>query len=101
MGLDSEDDSFFINKIKKTNKGYLVNIVEYLVDYSEENYNKETKDTSNLYIKNLNEDIIATINDGEDIGIVESVKNNIDKFSSKIITIIKEKDGKLHIKSVK
>ena len=44
---------------------------------------------------------IETINEGEESKIVEAVKNNIDKFSRKTLTILKAQDGKLFLKSVK
>lgn len=104
MGLDADDDSFFINKVKKTEDGYIVDIVEYLVDYSEEDYGEDVNNPNkekHLYVKNLDNEIIETINEGEESKIVEAVKNNIDKFSRKTLTILKAQDGKLFLKSVK
>ncbi|MCF0125692.1 MAG: hypothetical protein HUJ68_08060 [Clostridia bacterium] len=72
MGLDSQDDSFLLNKISKSKDGYIVQIVEYLADYSDED---------KITIRNIK---------GEEkgkIGITESetamheiVKNNIDRI---------------------
>ena len=113
MGLDTKEDSFLIKKINKTTKGYDVEIVEYLVDYEEEmlSYAEqepvetqeelETLDVEyDIYIKNLNEDIIATLkNTTEESDIIETVKSNIDKFSTKNIYIIKNKEN-LYVKNV-
>ena len=69
MELDTEDDLFYIKEIKKNKGGYEVEIIEYKVDYEEEikKSKKEKLSEYDVYIKNLDEDIIATIksNEGE------------------------------------
>lgn len=103
IGLDTQDDMFYIKEIKKTKKGYKVEIIEYLEDY--ENYmdNMEDENESyDIYIKNLNQETIATIKSNEsETKAIEVVKENLDKFSKKIINLLKDKDGKIFVESVK
>lgn len=74
---DEEDDSFFVNKITKIKNGYEVEILEYLEDYTD--YDQEK-----VYVKNLNEEIIKTL-DTQDIerDTIEVLKDNTDKFTRK------------------
>lgn len=59
-------------------------IVEYLADYSEEN---------NIIIKNTNEEEIGRLSVTDDeTQMQEIVKNNIEKFTKKEITLKKEGD---------
>ena len=59
-------------------------IVEYLADYSEEN---------NIIIKNTNEEEIGRLSVTDDeTQMQEIVKNNIEKFTKKEITLKKEND---------
>lgn len=59
-------------------------IVEYLADYSEEN---------NIIIKNTNEEEIGRLSVTDDeTKMQEIVKNNIEKFTKKEITLKKEGD---------
>lgn len=100
IGLDTQDDMFYIKEIKKTKKGYKVEIIEYLEDY--ENYMDNMEDENyDIYIKNLNQETVATIksNDSETKAI-EVVKENIDKFSSKVVNLVKNKDGNIFVQSV-
>ena len=91
--LDAIDDEFFINKIEKNNNGYIVEIAEYLIDYTD-------SDNGKITIKNLNQDIMSELDSEEEkSNIVQIVKDNIDKFSKKIITLEKENEG-LIIKKV-
>lgn len=114
MGLDSLDDSFLVKNITKTKEGYQVEIAEYLVDYSNsidalnaDEANSESEDETlaayDIYIKNLNEDTIATISSteisGGDTKIIEKVKENIDKFTTKKVNLVKENE-KIYIQSV-
>ena len=73
-----------LNTIEKTDNGYLVEIIEYLADYSEEN---------SIIIRNTSEEEIgrANIEDNE-TKMQEIVKNNIERFTKKEIKIKKEKD---------
>ena len=90
MGLDSLDDSFLVKNITKTKEGYQVEIAEYLVDYSNS-------------IDALNADTITTISSteisGGDTKIIEKVKENIDKFTTKKVNLVKENE-KIYIQSV-
>ena len=59
-------------------------IVEYLADYSEEN---------NIIIRNTNEEEIGRLSVTDDeTQMQEIVKNNIEKFTKKEITLKKEGD---------
>ena len=60
-------------------------IVEYLADYSEEN---------NIIIKNTNEEEIGRLSVTDDeTQMQEIVKNNIEKFTKKEITLKNENDS--------
>lgn len=114
VNLDSLDDSFLIKNITKNKNEYQVEIVEYLVDYSnsidaldadeaaEESENSELTNYS-IYIKNLDQQTIATVNSAEisdgDTKIIEVVRDNIDKFTTKTVNLVKENDN-IYVKSV-
>lgn len=106
MGLDTLEDMFFINNIKKENNKYEVEIIEYLEDYADEIQDDEenqitTETEYNIYIKNLNEETISTIKSTEgETKVIETVKENRDKFTSKKITLEKDKRDKLVVKKV-
>ena len=71
--LDEEEDSF------------LVKIIEYIEDYSEEN---------KVIIRNLKEEEIGRVSTSDsETKIKEIVKNNKERFSQKNIEIKKEKDN--------
>ncbi len=106
--LDNKEDSFFINKIDKTDSSYKVEIVEYIEDYSsvqnltEEELQKNEIDLDyTIYLENLNGEQIAQLknNDGE-TKVIETVKSNIDRFTKKIITLENGSDGNLIVKKV-
>ena len=101
IGLDSLDDSFLIKNINKNKNEYDVEIVEYLEDYSNSAEVEDEDEVYDIYIKNLNQDTIATIksNEGETKAI-ETVKENIDKFTIKTIKLIKDSDGNIYVKQV-
>lgn len=101
IGLDTLDDLFFIKDIKKTNNGYEVKIVEYLEDYENAMGLEDENEVYDIYIKNLDQETVATIksNEGETRAI-EVVKENIDKFSTKTVKIIKDSEEKLFVESV-
>lgn len=101
IGLDSLDDCFLIKNINKNKNEYDVEIVEYLEDYSNSAGVEDEDDVYDIYIKNLNQDTIATIksNEGETKAI-ETVKENIDKFTTKTIKLIKDSDGNIYVKQV-
>ncbi len=101
IGLDSLDDCFLIKNINKNKNEYDVEIVEYLEDYSNSVGVEDEDEVYDIYIKNLNQDTIATIksNEGETKAI-ETVKENIDKFTTKTIKLIKDSDGNIYVKQV-
>ena len=101
IGLDSLDDSFLIKNINKNKNEYDVEIVEYLEDYSNSAGVEDEDEVYDIYIKNLHQDTIATIksNEGETKAI-ETVKENIDKFTTKTIKLIKDSDGNIYVKQV-
>ena len=78
IGLDSLDDCFLIKNINKNKNEYDVEIVEYLEDYSNSAGVEDEDEVYDIYIKNLNQDTIATIksNEGETKAI-ETVKSKI------------------------
>ena len=102
VGLDSLDDCFLIKNINKTKKGYEVEIAEYLADY-ENSLGVESEDEIyEIYIKNLNQETIATVKNTEgETKIIDIVKENLDKFNTKTIELNKGSDGKLYVQSVK
>ena len=101
IGLDSLDDCFLIKNINKNKNEYDVEIVEYLEEYINSAGVEDEDEVYDIYIKNLNQDTIATIksNEGETKAI-ETVKENIDKFTTKTIKLIKDSDGNIYVKQV-
>ena len=79
------EDSFLLNNIEKNKEGYIVEIVEYLEDYSEEN---------SVIIRNLQEEEIGRVgvNDSE-TKMQEIVKNNIDRFGKKKVYLKTENNN--------
>ena len=84
--LDTENDKFLINNIKKTKQGYEVEIVEYLEDYSNEpedviidEENKTAEETEfDISIKNVNEETVFSVKNTEGpTEIIDKVKSNI------------------------
>lgn len=75
--LDQMDDSFLLNKIEKKDEGYIVEIIEYLQDYTH---------GDKVIVRNLEQEELGQvgINDSE-TKIQEIVKNNINRFSKKKI----------------
>lgn len=102
VGLDTLDDLFLIKNIKKTKNGYEVEIVEYLEDYGNAMGIEDESETYDINIKNLNNETIATIKSNEsETATIEAVKKNIEKFNTKILTLFKDKEGKIVIEMVK
>lgn len=102
IGLDTQDDMFFIKKINKTKKGYEVEIAEYLEDYENSMGIEDENEIYDIYIENLDNEIIATIeSDESETKVIESVKDNIDKFSTKTIELTKNSKGEIFVESVK
>lgn len=102
MGLDQEEDCFLLNQINKTDAGYEVEIVEYLEDYSQENIEnldieEGVENTSmqnfQIIIRNLNDEEIGKVEENQESSSQDIVKNNLDKFTKKIVTLKKEGDN--------
>ena len=82
MNIDAINDTFLINKIEKNNNGYDVEIVEYLVDYT-------NSDTGKIKIKNVNDEEIYELTEEEatDGNIKKVVKENMDRFTKKQVIL--------------
>ena len=101
--IDSDNDVFIINEIQKEKDEYIVEIVEYIEDYSQEKFDTETGEELeyDISIKNLSGDVITSVKNTEgETKIIEQVKANIDKFSKKIVRLTIDKEGKIFVKSV-
>ena len=110
MGLDEDEDLFLMNTIKKVQNGYEVEIIEYLEDYSnynevienmnEEEVNEEEIDYD-IHIKNTESKIISTVRNTENESKkLEIVKENIDQFTKKIITLENDENGNIYVVKV-
>lgn len=101
IGLDTQDDMFFIKEINRTKTRFEVEIVEYLEDYENAMGLENENEVYDIYIKNLDQETVATIKSNEDeTRAIEVVKENIDKFSTKTVKIIKDSEEKLFVESV-
>ena len=98
-GLDNQDDVFLLDTIQKNENGYTVQIIEYLEDYSE---GFETTNTEyNISIENLNGEIIGTVKNTEDeTNIQQLVKDNIDRFTKKEVSLKTDENGNIYVTSV-
>lgn len=102
IGLDTLEDTFLIKDIKKTKKGYEVEIVEYLEDYENSTAIEDENEIYDIDIKNLNNETIATIKSNEsETKAIEVVKENIDRFDKKILNLVRNSEGKIFVESVK
>ena len=99
-GLDNQEDVFLLDKIQKQDDGYIVQIVEYLEDYSQ---GYETDDAEyNIQIENLNDEIIGEVKSTDsETNIQQFVKDHIDRFTKKEVNLKVDEDGNLHVTSVK
>ncbi len=99
-GLDNQEDVFLLDTIEKQENGYVVQIVEYLEDYSE---GYETTDTEyEIQIENLKDETIGTVKNTEDETVIQQlVKDNIDKFTKKEVTLKTDTNGNIYVTSVK
>jgi len=88
MNIDAINDTFLINKIEKNNNGYDVEIVEYLVDYT-------NSDTGKIKIKNVNDEEIYELTEEEatDGNIKKVVKENMDRFTKKQVILEKSNEN--------
>ena len=96
---DNKEDVFYINSIEKKQNEYKVEIAEYLEDYSNEtNGAEENNNGYDIKIENLNGEEIATVKDtdGETV-IVNTIKENIDKISKKIVTLQKKNNDNFYV----
>lgn len=101
IGLDTQDDMFYIRKINKTKNGYEVEIVEYLEDYENAMGIEAENEVYDIYIKNLNQETVATIESNEnETRKIEVIKENIDKFTTKTVKLMKNSEGKIFVESV-
>ena len=98
-GLDNQEDVFLLDKIQKQENAYVVQIVEYLEDYSE---GYETTDTEyNIQIKNLNDETIGEVKSTEsETNIQQFVKDNINRFTKKEVNLKTDESGNLYVTSV-
>ena len=98
-GLDNQEDVFLLDTIQRKKNGYTVQIVEYLEDYSE---GFETTDTEyNISIENLNDEIIGTVKNTEDeTNIQQLVKDNVDRFTKKVVNLKTDESGNIYVTSV-
>lgn len=102
IGLDTLEDTFLIKNINKTKNGYDVEIIEYLEDYENAVGLEDENSTYDVYIKNLNKDIIAIVkSDDSETNAIEVVKENIEKFTTKTVKLVKDSEGKIFVESVK
>ncbi|MBR3002760.1 MAG: hypothetical protein IKF38_04265 [Clostridia bacterium] len=92
--LDAKKDSFLLNKIEKNKNIYTIEIVEYLVDYTDSENGK-------IVIRNINEENIYELTEEEatESNIKNIVKENMDRFSKKHVILEKQQDN-LIIKKV-
>lgn len=63
---------------------------------------EDENEVYDIYIKNLNQETVATIKSNEGkTRTIEVVKENIQKFTTKNIKLIKGSEGKIFVESVK
>ena len=83
--FDQEEDSFLLDNITKIDKGYEVEIIEYLEDYSEE---------ESVIVKNTNNEEIGRVSISEsETAMQDIVKNNKDRFTKKKVYLVLENDN--------
>ena len=99
MGLDQEEDCFLLNEINKTEDGYEVEIVEYLEDYSQGGIDDTNTQSYQIVIRNLNDEEIGKVEESQESSSQDIVKNNIDRFTRKIVTLKQEGDN-LYVQKV-
>lgn len=81
--FDAIEDDFLLSNIEKENDNYIVDIIEYLEDYSSD-------DT--IIIKNTNEEEITKISSNDtEAKVKDIVKENIGKFTKKRV-YLKQKE---------
>lgn len=92
--LDAVSDSYLLSKIEKEKTGYKVEIIEYLVDYTNSEEGK-------VEIQNLNGDKIYELTEEEatEGNIKKVVKENTDKFDKKKIEL-ENTNGNIVVKKI-
>ena len=99
-GLDNQEDVFLLQDIQKQEDGYIVEIIEYLEDYSE---GYETTETEyNIQIKNIKDETIGTVKSTEsETNIQQFVKENVDKLTKKEVHLKTDTNGNIYVTSVR
>lgn len=83
VDLDEQEDTFLLDHIDKKDDEYIVEIIEYLEDYSS---------SESIIIRNIQGEEIGRISPSEsETKIQEIVKNNESRFSKKRLYLNKEK----------
>lgn len=101
IGLNAQEDMFLIKEINKNKNCYEVKIVEYVEDYQNAIELEDEKQTYDIYIRNLNQDIVATTKSTySETKTIEIVKQNIDKFTTKTVKLVIDTEGKIYVESV-
>ena len=78
--LDTQDDTFLLSDIKKSKNEYIVEITEYLEDYSLE---------ESIIIRNIQGEEIGKVNTNDNESSIQNlVKNNSSRFSKKKVYFI-------------
>lgn len=100
--LDTLEDSFYIKKIDKNKNKYQVEIIEYLEDYENALGVEGENEIYDIYIKNLNQETIATIKNNEgETRTIELIKENLEKFTTKTINLMKDSNGNIYVIQVR
>ena len=95
--IDNQGSLFLLNKIKKIQDGYEIDLIEYLEDYSAM---LEEKPEDYIIIRNLDGEEISRTTSTNEEEVINIVKRNIDRFSTKKV-ILKVKDEKIYIHEVR
>lgn len=99
--LDNEKDCFIIKEINKDEEIYAVEIIEYLENYSQIKEDEEGNQYGNIIVKNLkNEEVVSIPYSESDTQIIENVKENSDKFTTKNLKIKINENNEIYIQAV-
>lgn len=95
INLNQQEDVFLFNQINRIEKGYEVEIIEYIEDYSQ-----TIKERNNqIIIRNLKGEEIGRVNSEDEKEAKEIVKNNVDQLTKKKL-ILKLENEKLQVEKV-
>ena len=95
INLDQQEDVFLFNQINRIEKGYEVEIIEYIEDYSQ-----TIKERNNqIIIRNLKGEEIGRVNSEDEKEAKEIAKSNVDKLTKKKL-VLKLENGKLQVQKV-